>query len=149
MKSSSGFSFKAAIIIAASMSVVLAGVSISLAVSDALSGYKSATATITKEDKVYDPSLETTTKEYYVTYTVDGVEYRDVVIDGADPEYQVGKQIPIRYSPGDPSSVRTREHSYIYYLSIGSIVSGVAAITFGTIYGIRSSRKKIRALDEE
>ena len=113
-------------------------------------GYEKTTAVITRidEERVWSAADETNEIDYtvYVTYTVDGKEYNEILGSYA-PGYKAGKELEVLYDPADPTRVSTASVGFsLYLILLCAILLGVAVFT---ILRNRNQRRAVKASEKE
>lgn len=81
------------------------------------------TATISKIEKVYQGTA--TVHKVYVCYTVDGVDYVDVLLDAYDPSMQENGQISILYMPNNPTEISYPKMRWLPWLLLATGAIGI------------------------
>ena len=75
---------------------------------DALGSFREIEAEVTKIEYVSEDRLtETSDARVYVSYTVDGKEYRDIRCNKHGSDVRVGDLVRIEYNTADASKIRT------------------------------------------
>ena len=96
-------------------------------------GFQDAVATIVRIDSERDSGGEKESDAMYtvyVTYTVDGTDYTEL-LDSYFPNYEVGKQVEVKYDPENPALVRTASVGFgVYLMIVGAALGAGAALVF-------------------
>lgn len=99
--------------------------------------YNKTTAVITQIESDYDVAIEQYDYTVYVKYTIDGIEYENVLgsyLQG----YKEGKEVEIYYSPTNPNDILAASPFTIY---MSFVIAGVAFVA-GIILMVRAFIKK-------
>ncbi len=103
--------------------------------------YLETTAVISRvesrEEFGADDTVETV-YTYFMDYTVDGKEYKDVEVPGGSGSYKEGKEITILYDPADPSKVAL---PYSALANVLMYVGGGLAVIIGLAGLVISGRR--------
>lgn len=111
--------------------------------------YEKVEATITSIEEIQDADQDETETSYevYVTYTVDGKEYK-AQLDSYQSNWKVGKVIECEYNVDDPASLRTGNGKT---MSLIICIIGIGAVIFGAfslVKGIKASSNDFAQYDK-
>ena len=90
---------------------------------------------IEEETTVDSDGASSTTRTFYVDYTVEGQSYQHVILQYANGEPKIGDTVTARYDPDDPS-----------YVTGATTTSGIVRIGFGALIMIAAVLGGIKTL---
>jgi len=100
--------------------------------------YADVQATITEIET--EGTGEDTVYTVYVDYTVDGVDYTHVALNGYSSDMREGDIIEVKYDLNDPASARIKG---LGIFTLIFVAAGLLAVFFGVLNIVRTSRLKL------